>query len=200
MGSPKALLDFQGETFIDRLIRVLGEVCDPVIVVLGFHADLIRSKAKGHARFVVNPSPERGQLSSLQTALAAVPPDADGFLFLPVDCPAVEAKTVSRVAGTFVQRDAGTLLVIPRVTIRGRTAPDEVKRGHPVCAARSLIPEFMELPSNGQAKDVVHQHIAQTQYVDVNDAGILTDIDDADAYRRLAGAKDPDAVGNRGHQ
>ena len=35
MGSPKALLDYRGETFVNRLVRVLSGVCDPVIVVLG---------------------------------------------------------------------------------------------------------------------------------------------------------------------
>ncbi len=47
MGSPKALLDYRGETFIQRLVRVLSAVCDPVIVVLGYHAD---STASAHTR------------------------------------------------------------------------------------------------------------------------------------------------------
>ena len=35
MGTAKALLTLRGETFLDRLIRVIGECCDPVVVVLG---------------------------------------------------------------------------------------------------------------------------------------------------------------------
>jgi len=69
MGSPKALLEYQGQTFLNRLIRVLGEVCDPVIAVLGYHAEIIRAQAIGSVQFVVNPDPDRGQLSSLQTGL-----------------------------------------------------------------------------------------------------------------------------------
>jgi nicotine blue oxidoreductase len=45
MGTPKALLDFRGETFLGRLMRVLGGACDPVIVALGYHADQIRAAA-----------------------------------------------------------------------------------------------------------------------------------------------------------
>jgi CTP:molybdopterin cytidylyltransferase MocA len=60
--------------------------------------------------------------------------------------------------------------------------------GHPVCAACELLAEFLALPPTGQAREVVHRHIAQTQYIDVEDAGILVDVDDAAAYRRLAGA------------
>jgi molybdenum cofactor cytidylyltransferase len=172
MGTPKALLDFRGETFLERLRRVLGGVCDPVIVVLGYNAQEIRERTQG--RFVVNPDPSRGQLSSLQTALGQVPDEAEGFLFMPVDCPAVEAETVGRIVDEFRSRDA--LLVIPR---------HEGRRGHPVCARRELIAEFLALPAEGQAKEVVRRHVDRTFYVDTNDVGVLSDIDDPEAYRVL---------------
>jgi hypothetical protein len=38
------------------------------------------------------------------------------------------------------------------------------------------------------ASEVIHGHIPQTVYVDVTDPGILTDIDDREAYRRLSEA------------
>src|SRR6185437_2315220 len=97
MGSPKALLEYRGETFVGRLIRVLSGCCDPVIVVAGYHADAIHAEVDGHARFVVNPDPARGQLSSLQTALAAVPTRVRGFMFTPVDCLGAEPETLAAV-------------------------------------------------------------------------------------------------------
>jgi len=178
MGSPKALLDYRGETFAGRLIRVLSGACDPVIVVLGHQEESIRPHLNGTAIFVVNSDPERGQLSSLQVALGAVPAEAEGFLFIPVDCPALEPRTLSTVVEAFRQREPSTLLVIP--SYRGH-------HGHPVCATRELIPEFRTMPATGQAREIVHRHVAQTQYIEVDDAGILADIDDADAYRRLSG-------------
>src|ERR1019366_6933475 len=130
MGTPKALLDYRGETFLDRLIRVLGTVCDPVIVALGCHAEEIRASVHGRAQFAVNPDPSRGQLSSLQTALAQVPDNAEGFLFLPVDCPAAEPETIRQIVDAF--HSTGAQLVIPR---------HEGRRGHPVCVSRALIAE-----------------------------------------------------------
>ncbi len=176
MGAPKALLDYHGETFLDRLIRVLGAVTDPVIVVLGYHAEQIRAAARGRAKFAVNPAPERGQLSSLQTGLAALPPDVEGFAFIPMDCPAVREETVAALAAAFPQRDPETLFVIPRY---------HGKRGHPVFAARSIAEELLALPADAKASDVVHRHVPCTQYIDVADPGILTDIDDREAYRKL---------------
>jgi molybdenum cofactor cytidylyltransferase len=175
MGTPKALLDYRGEAFLNRLIRVLGAVCDPVIVVLGYHADEIRAQVCGRARFVVNPDPARGQLSSLQTALAEVPAGADGFLFMPVDCPSAELSTVERIVDAFHGAEK-PLLVIPR---------HEGNRGHPVCARRELIAEFLALPAEGQAKEVVRRHADRTLYLDTVDAGVLSDIDDPEAYRML---------------
>jgi molybdenum cofactor cytidylyltransferase len=176
MGSPKALLDYQGEPFIDRLIRVLGRVCNPVIAVLGHHADVIRSTASGSAQFVVNPAPERGQLSSLQTGLAAVPHDVEGFLFTPVDSPAVRERTLDQLVARFRERKPETQFVIPRY---------EGQRGHPVFAAAPLLAEFLALPLTAQAKDIVHAYVPRTEYLDVDDPGILADIDDRTAYQQL---------------
>jgi molybdenum cofactor cytidylyltransferase len=176
MGTPKALLDYCGETFVVRLIRVLGACSQPVIIVLGYHADAIRPQIPGAAKVVINPDPARGQLSSLQTALGALPADADGFAFIPVDCPAVAEETVAKLARTFEQRKPETLFVIPR---------QSGKRGHPVFAAQAVAAEFLALPPTAEAREVVHAHVDRTEYVDVDDSGIFTDVDDPEAYRRL---------------
>jgi molybdenum cofactor cytidylyltransferase len=176
MGTPKALLDYRGETFVGRLTRVLGAVCDPVIVVLGYHAGEIGARVPKSARVVVNPDPDRGQLSSLQTALAVLPAEATGFAFTPVDSPALGEETVRRLVRTFEERDSSTRFVIPR---------QDGRRGHPVLAARAMAAEFLALPPTSPASDVVHRFVDRTHYVDVDDAGIFTDIDDPAAYQRL---------------
>jgi molybdenum cofactor cytidylyltransferase len=176
MGMPKALLDYRGETFVARLARVLGMQCKPVIAVLGYHVDAIRPRLGQGVQAVVNPDPSRGQLSSLQTALGALPAEADGFAFIPVDCPAVEADTVEKLAQAFLRRASSTLFVIPRKSGR---------RGHPVFAARSIADELLVLPPTSEAREVVHAHVDRTEYVDVDDSGIFADVDDPEAYRRL---------------
>lgn len=176
MGSPKALLNYRGETFLNRLVRVLGKECNPVIAVLGYHADAIRVQTVGNVRFVVNPDPERGQLSSLQTGLAAVPENVEGFLFTPVDSPAVRETTLHQLVVRFQNKKPETEFVIPRY---------EGQRGHPVFGAPPLLAEFLALPLTAQAKDIVHAYVPRTEYVDVDDPGILADIDDRAAYRKL---------------
>src|SRR5277367_4147108 len=77
MGTPKALLRFQDETFLDRLIRIFSQAANPVVVVVGHHGSAIRSgiERASQAVLAVNPDPERGMLSSLQIGLQAVPAD-----------------------------------------------------------------------------------------------------------------------------
>jgi molybdenum cofactor cytidylyltransferase len=178
MGSPKALLEYRGETFLGRLIRVFSGCCSPVIVVAGIHAEPLRRRMDhmGHrAQLAVNPDPDRGQLSSLQIALAQVPGDAAGFLFTPVDCPTVEEKTVVMLLDQLRKRDDP--FVIPRY---------HGKRGHPVCARRSLIAQFLALPPTAETRAIVNRHEERIRYVDVDDAGVLADVDDLEAYRKIA--------------
>jgi molybdenum cofactor cytidylyltransferase len=172
MGSPKALLEFRGETFIDRLIRCFSAQCSPVIVVLGCQPEVIRAGVRSprNAVFVLNPDYQRGQFSSMQSGLRAVPAEADGVIFTPVDHPNIESATVARLT------QSAATIAIPQYLGR---------HGHPILFSRDLIPEFLALPSDSQARSVTRAHAAEIRYIDVADAGILDDIDDPDAYRRL---------------
>jgi len=175
MGSPKALLNYGGETFLNRLIRVFSFHCDPVIVVLGATAEDIRSRLARPARIVVNEDWRSGQTSSMQCGLRAVPPDAEGVLFTLVDHPAVTPQPVEAL----LRPGAGRIRV-PRFAGR---------RGHPIWFSRDLIAEFLAVPVTGAARDVVRAHAAETEFLDRNDPGILADIDDPAAYEALIGAQ-----------
>jgi molybdenum cofactor cytidylyltransferase len=179
MGFPKALLPYGEETFLDRLAGLFAARCSPVIVVLGAEAERIRAGGgpTGHsaATFVVNPDWARGQTTSMQCGLRAIPPHADGVLFTLVDHPAVRPDTIDAL----LAGPRAALLRVPRYHRR---------RGHPIWFSRELIPEFLALPETGAARDVVRSHAAQTEFLDVDDPGILADIDDPHAYRGLTGA------------
>ena len=84
------------------MIRVLSAACDPIIVVVGQHADQIRSGIERGREVLLaeNPDPERGMLSSL-SGLALVPSEADAAMFLPVDHPHLETATIETLAAHF---------------------------------------------------------------------------------------------------
>jgi molybdenum cofactor cytidylyltransferase len=175
MGSPKALLPFRGETFLDRLIGLFAQYCSPIVTVLGHEPEAIRRGLlhPERARFVVNADYRQGQITSMQCGLRAIPAEAEGVLFTLVDHPNVQAETLDRLLEA-----PRPLLAIPRYAGR---------RGHPLFFARELIPEFLALPADSSARDVLQKHSEGIRYVDVQDPGILDDIDDPETYRRLAG-------------
>src|SRR5262249_58550954 len=72
MGSPKALLPYRGESFLDTLTGLFRAFCDPVIVVLGAGAEDIRAAVHRPATFVVNPQFRLGMTTSMQRGLEAV--------------------------------------------------------------------------------------------------------------------------------
>jgi molybdenum cofactor cytidylyltransferase len=178
MGFPKALLRYREETFLDRLVGLFAARCAPVIVVLGAEAERIRAgerpSGQADATYVVNPDWARGQTTSMQCGLRAVPPEADGVLFTLVDHPAVAPATIEAL----LAEPCAALVRVPRY--HGR-------RGHPIWFSRAIIDEFLALPETGAARDVVRGHAAETEFVDVDDPGILADIDDPEAYLGLTG-------------
>jgi molybdenum cofactor cytidylyltransferase len=179
MGFPKALLRYRDETFLDTLIGLFAARCQPVIVVLGAHTDRILERTLRPATFVINPDYRRGQTSSMQCGLRVVPPEAEGVLFTLVDHPAVAPATLDALLAAPGPDACNPLVRVPRHTGR---------RGHPIWFSRDLIAEFLSLPENGAAREIVRSHAAQTGFLDVDDPGILADIDDAAEYGRLTGA------------
>jgi molybdopterin-guanine dinucleotide biosynthesis protein A len=83
-GSPKALVQLDGETLADRGRRVLGEACDEVLVV---------GKA-GELPFAVidDGTDVRAPLAGVVAGLRAARNEV--AVFLPVDCPRVTAETL----------------------------------------------------------------------------------------------------------
>jgi CTP:molybdopterin cytidylyltransferase MocA len=175
MGTPKALLTQDGETFADRLIRMFRTHCREVVVVLGHDAERIRAGIRENAIFVINPDPDQGQLSSLQCGLKAVPADCEGVFFMPVDYPSLRAETLATVATSFTGAEA---CVVPTFGER---------HGHPVLIAARLIPEFLSLPAEATARDVIHSHRPETRFCPTNDSGILHDVDSPEDLRRVRG-------------
>lgn len=180
MGTPKALLRYQNETFLDRMIRLFRGVCDPVIVVLGHQSDQIRAGIERgrEASFVVNPDPERGMLTSLQCGLEALPDSVEAVMFTPVDHPNMAGATLEKLAARFQAERAP--VTVP--TYLG-------EHGHPVCISRASAGELLKLPANAMASDIIHRYVSQTSYIEVDDPAVTQDVDDPEAYAGLIGQR-----------
>lgn len=178
MGTDKALLTYRGRTFLEHLVATLHEAgIGRVAVVLGHHAEEIRRAVSlVGVEVIVNRDYACGQTSSLQAGLSGIErDDLQAVVLCLVDHPAIAPATVRKLVESFRQSSAP--VVIPT---------HQALRGHPVLLARALFAEFLRLGADKGANAVVRAHRTETQFVEVDDAGILVDVDDPETYRSLS--------------
>jgi len=75
MGSPKALLPFGPETMLQRVVRVLGTVVSPIVVVAAEGQGLPDLPAG--TIFTRDEREARGPLEGIRAGLKALPPHVD---------------------------------------------------------------------------------------------------------------------------
>lgn len=184
MGHPKALLPAEdGRPFIARIVRTLATAgLEDIVIVTGPDHDAIveavgRDRPHVVPRFVRNPEPERGQLSSLWVGMdAALSPSTEGMLVTLVDVPQITPAVVSAVVEAW--RRTRAAIVRPAIGER---------HGHPVVFDRALFGELRSAPLDTGAKAVVRAHARDILNVPVSDKGCLIDVDTPSDYRQLLG-------------
>ena len=175
MGSPKALVPYRGSTFLEHLVNVTVQ---PRIgarrIVLGAHAELIAKAIHLPAgEIVINEEWEKGQLSSLQTALRSLPAATDGILLCLVDHPLISAMLVRDLIDRFYS--AKKPIVVP--CHQGR-------RGHPVIFSSSLYEELLHAPLESGARTVVRAHADEVEELSTEEEGCVLNINDPDALQK----------------
>jgi len=177
MGRPKALIPFQGLTFVEHLLAAtrlprIGETR----VVLGAGAAEIRGRLPvGDSQIVVNEEWESGPLSSIWAGLRSLPDsDIEGALICPVDHPLVTLRLIGGIVAAFDR--SGKAIVLP--TFLGR-------RGHPVLFASRLFSELMSAPLDVGARAVVRAHRGEIEEVPTEEEGVVLNLNDPEAMGRL---------------
>ncbi len=168
MGYPKPLLKIGDETFVAHLTAAMLNVVARLTIVVGAHADRVRKAIPSDPRIKVvdNPDWVRGQLSSIKAGIRALPPDASAALIHLTDHPTVKAETFAAVADAY--RESRKSIVIARYNGR---------RGHPVIFDRALFAELLDTPEDQDARAVVNADASRVVYIEVDDPGILLDLD-----------------------
>jgi CTP:molybdopterin cytidylyltransferase MocA len=178
MGRTKALLpDRAGVAFVARIARTFGDAgVEPVCVVArpetrhAIAAALAELPPGAAVSLLVNPDPDRGQLSSLLTGLDAVP-DAAAVLVTLVDVPFVSVDTVRAVVAAWERTRAP--IVRP-----ARAA----EHGHPVLFDQAAFAALRAAPLDQGAKPVVRGYASAIVNVPVDDDGAFIDVDTPDDY------------------
>lgn len=180
MGSPKALLGYEGRPFVEHLLEVTSH---PKVgltrVVLGANAEDILSHLKlDPTMVVINNDWEKGQLSSIHAALRSLPVGlTDGVLLCLVDHPLITGALVRELIEKFYS--SGKLIVLPTY---------KAKRGHPAVFSSKLYDELLAAPLEQGARSVVWAHAADVLEVPTIEEGVVLNLNDPKALRRALGS------------
>ena len=190
MGSPKALLAYQGRPFLEHLLEVTTH---PKIgvrrVVLGAHAEPIAKNISLAAdEIVINAEWEKGQLSSIQAAIrslpatkeglpaaAGLPQATDGLLLCLIDHPLISGALVNYLIEQFYEKRANIVLPVY-----------EGRRGHPVIFAATLYDELLHAPADKGARAVVWAHAGDVLEVPTEEEGCVLNLNDPETLLRAA--------------
>jgi molybdenum cofactor cytidylyltransferase len=123
--------------------------------------------------FILNTHYREGQLSSLKEGLRNLPTGSTEALVWPVDQPLVKLETVRTVLAAFqIERKHLTIPVF------------DGKRGHPVVYDIAAIHAAFSLKKNQTAKELQQIFSKETTFVEVEDEGVVRDIDTPEDYQK----------------
>lgn len=178
MGTPKALLQVGGKTFLEHIVSAVraAAIDVPMIAVAQDDRKILELCSLHGMTAVMNTAtPTAVPLGSVQAAVTAViNRPVDALLVWPVDQPHVLPSTVSELLSAFLR--FGKAITLP--VYDGR-------RGHPVVFGRAVFGELLSAPLSEGARAVVRADPARVTEVPVRDPAIIDDIDTVEAYQDL---------------
>ena len=162
---PKALVEYEGSLLVERAVRTVREVCDPVLVVLGAQAVEVWQRADlDGATVLANRDWASGMASSLRTGLDGLrgwPGHVDAALVTLVDMPGLTPEALERVAA----------LAAPDVLA---VATYDGVRGHPVLLGREHWAGVMETAKGDEG---ARRYLAAHDVTEVDCTGIADPLD-----------------------
>lgn len=182
MGRPKQHLVIAGSTFLEHLLARLEAVrsrLGTLCFVGQPHDDKAREAiSRFGGRWIVNPAPEDGPLSSIRLALTDIPAGR-GFLLWPVDHPLVAASTLEALLET-IEAEPGWIA----------TPSDGERRGHPSYFPAWAREDLIAAPLDAGAKWVLQRHPDRIRHVLTDDPWIRRNLNTpellAEAEQQLA--------------
>jgi molybdenum cofactor cytidylyltransferase len=177
MGSCKQLLPLGESTVIDRCIGALvtGGAGEIVVVVSEEGNGVAEAVRDYPVMIVVNPECEGDMASSVRAGRGALTAGASGVIVSLCDYPLVSADTVNSLVVEHGESPGS--IIIPC---------HQERRGHPLLFPRSIL---NELTDEQTLRDLVRRDPDRICSLNVDDPGVLLDMDTPEDYRRICSMK-----------
>jgi len=173
MGQPKMILPWGETTVLGQVIATFKAAgVEDIIVITGGDREQVERLVSASSRTVFNPGYAEGEmLSSLQMGLGNLKPGAEAILVGLGDQPQVRERSVQLVLEEYTKSRAS--LVVPSF---------EMRRGHPWLVTRQHWDEILQMRFPESPRDFLNRHAKNICYVEVEDPGILKDLDTPEDY------------------
>jgi molybdenum cofactor cytidylyltransferase len=192
-GRHKLLLPLDDRPVLAHVIDAsLASQAHPIIVVLGYQSDEIRSKIKdytnqNHITLVENVQYQQGMSSSLRIGIRTlltsgykkerIANKADSALIVLGDQPLITPQIIDKLISTY--RTTGMPIVAP--LYKG-------KRGGPVLFDKRLFSELTEVTGDEGGRTVLERHRHEVELIEMGDAQANYDVDTWEAYEHVVEA------------
>jgi molybdenum cofactor cytidylyltransferase len=177
MGKPKQLLIYQGSSLISHAVKVgLNSICEPILVVLGAYAELIKPEIdKLAVEIVENPDWETGMSSSIRAGIAGIKEsnsNLDAVIIALADQPLINVKVFNKLIQKY--QETGNRIIA--------SSYDDIV-GVPALFDCALFGELILLEGDRGAKALMRKYQDEVLTIEIPEAGI--DIDTPDDYEKL---------------
>ena len=152
LGRPKQLLSYNGRTLLQHSLQIAGASnANPIVVVLGADADIIKREINGvYVHVVQNEDWQEGMASSIRCGINAfrqITPNAEGVIVMVCDQPYITASLLNELI-TAHQKTGKPIVACSY----------ENTFGPPVFFHHTFFDELLKLKGDVGAKNIIHQH------------------------------------------
>jgi len=168
----KPFLLYRGKSFIQTAVDNVESIrLNPLVIVTNefFYQQIVELNFP--AKILINPRPEQGMLSSILIGLKEIESSCSGFFLCPIDYPLVQQKTYNKLLLAH-QSDPDRII---KPAFKNRS-------GHPIVFPKNLFHALKEAPLNEGARFVTRQYDQLTKTLEVDDPGILININTPQIY------------------
>ena len=169
----KLLVPINGKPMIALTAEtIIASKASSVAAVTGFEHQKIQEAIKNsNIEFIHNKNFQNGISSSVVTAIKSAPEDCSAILIGLGDMPKITVSHINKLIDAYNPLE-GRAICVP--TWKG-------KRGNPVLWARRFFPEMLQLKGDFGAKELMGKYAELVVEVEMNDNGIIIDIDTPEA-------------------
>ncbi len=177
LGTPKQLLQFEGQSLINRLVNIVRDAVQfPITLVLGAAADAIEAQlTDDNLHVVINEEWREGMGSSIRVGLNQIlksDTNIDGVLILVCDQPFIKSESIQ----SLIQMQQSTGLPMAACFYEGIV-------GTPALFHQSMFSDLLKLVGDTGAKKIMKDQMVDVAKLNL-EKGVI-DIDTMEDYQKI---------------